>query len=179
MPAKSCIEYEDAVVDVELIGKLAPRLFSLDLALSSLLPPVPDFADKVPICNGGNLPLPPAVLPSCGVAFVPIGVARLSFGGACLGISRGGGACRTLLCKGRAFGEAGIARPNFGIREELFPLLPGIGGRNKGAGDAILAGSGGGGVLSSATTGRRVEQPALLLSLSQTCVMSSFKQITG
>lgn len=71
-----------------------------------------------------------------------------------------------------------MARPSLGVRGALLFLLPGIGGRNKGAGDAIWTGVGaaggrgeenrgagieggvGGGSVKSATTGRRRRRPA-------------------
>lgn len=102
-----------------------------------------------------------------------MGVARLSFGGACRGICRGGTACEFVIIagfRGRALGEGGIARPSLGVRAPPLFLLPGIGGLNKGAGEAmsnVVAVSGrrgeeparrggvdGGGGVSSATTGR-------------------------
>ena len=64
--AKLRAEYEDAVVEVDSL-LLAPLLFDLDRALSSLLPSWPDFADRfVPILSGGSLPLAGG-LPSCGI----------------------------------------------------------------------------------------------------------------
>lgn len=43
-------------------------------------------------------------------------------------------------------GEGGIARPSLGVRVPLFCLLPGIGGRSRGAGEDILRGLLGSGV---------------------------------
>lgn len=45
---------------------------------------------------------------------------------------------------GLEWGEGGIARPSFGVREPLVFLLPGIGGLNSGAGEAIPTESTGG-----------------------------------
>lgn len=67
-----------------------------------------------------------------------MGVANDNFGGACRGISRGGTACEFMT--GLWLGDAGIARPSFGIRVPLLFRPPGIGGRSKGAGDAIVLG---------------------------------------
>ena len=117
------------------VDSLLPTLFDRDLALSSLLPSLFDLADKAPICNGGNLPLPATLFPTCGMAWLPIGVARLSCGGPCGGIAKGGTACE--LMTGLALGEGGIARPNLGVLDPPAGLVPGIGGLNNGAGDAM------------------------------------------
>ena len=90
---------------------------------------------------------------SCGVRTFPIGVARLSFGGCWRGgIDNGGrpevfkdigGAA--LLFSGRAFGEGGIERPSFGtLLPDCWRLAPGIGGRRRGAGEAMSIRSMGG-----------------------------------
>jgi len=85
--------------------------------------------------------------PSCGACLVPIGVATLNFGGCCLpGIDRGGKLDMVSLIGGAAAlltglcpGLAGIAKPN---RGSLLPCAdrppPGIGGRSKGAGLAMV-----------------------------------------
>jgi len=144
--AKLIIEYDDAV-DTD---PFAPKLFVLLCAESSLLPP-PGVRPPPGMINGGPLLL--LCWFSCGACLVPIGVATLSFGGCCLpGIDNGGrfdivslmsgtAALLTSLCPGLA----GIARPS---RGSLLPVAdrppPGMGGRNKGAGLAILGRSGGG-----------------------------------
>ena len=154
--AKFRAEYDDVVDAAPLLWPvlLAPKLPVLLCALSSLLPPLADFADKPPpgICSGGSLLLPRAF--SSGVCAVPIGVARLSLGGPCRpGICKGGmgdiplgfwfiGGAAALLT-GLWFGEAGIARPSRGTLGEAVRLPPGIGGLRSGAGDAISVRSGG------------------------------------
>lgn len=146
---------DEAFVDDDMFGLLAPKLFDLDRALSSLLPSLLDFADSPPpMCSGGNRPLDVALSSSRGIPLLPIGVANASFGGFDLGISRGGTAwegCWTAL----ALGDGGMERPSFGMRAELAFLLPGIGGLNSGAGNAMLKAWGGeaGYLLSSATMG--------------------------
>ena len=131
-------------------------LLDLDRALSSLLPSLLDLAESPPICNDspGNLPLEAALLSSLGVALLPIGVARFSFGGPALGISM---PCDALV-SGRAPGDGGIERPSFGIRAELLFLLRSMGGPNNGAGAAMLDAAGGKWrlLLSCATTGNEV-----------------------
>ena len=78
------MEYDEAV-ETE---PPAPKLPSLLCADSSLLPPL-GVSPAPGICNGGPR-LRPAAL-SCGTCLVPIGVARLNFGGCCRpGIERGG-----------------------------------------------------------------------------------------
>lgn len=127
--------------------ELAPKLFDLLCADSSLLPPLAE-RPAPGICSGGPTLLFGA--PSCGVPWLPIGVARLSFGGAWRGICNGGrGICigggmlgidmggAAALLTGLWLGEAGIARPSRGILFALCCLLPAIGGRRSGAGDAM------------------------------------------
>lgn len=83
---------------------------------------------------------------------MPIGVARLSFGGCLLGlgIAKGGNAefsdigGAAALFTGLWFGEAGMASPNRGtfVPDGVLPP-PGIGGRSNGAGEAMSERSGG------------------------------------
>lgn len=63
-----------------------------------------------------------------------MGVATCKRGGAGLrGGMVGGGWVSGFT--GRALGDAGIARPKRGARDPLLLRLPGMGGRNSGAGD--------------------------------------------
>ena len=80
--AKSLSVYEEAVVELDSVKRLAFILFDLDRALSSLLwcPSLFALADIAPICNLGNAPLANGFGTSCGTALLPIGVARLSLG---------------------------------------------------------------------------------------------------
>jgi hypothetical protein len=118
--------------------------------------------------KGGTLRL---FVPSCGVWFDPIGVARLSFGGCLLGIANGGraefsdmGGAAALLT-GLWFGDAGMARPNRGtLLPDCDLPAPGMGGRSNGAGDAMSYRSGASTeslsslFLGSATLGRQAWQ---------------------
>ena len=50
-----------------------------------------------------------------------------------------------VLFTGRAFGAGGIERPSFGtLLPDCWRLAPGIGGRRRGAGEAMSRRSGGG-----------------------------------
>lgn len=126
---------------------LAPKLFVREWALSSLLPPPtpvpPLLADRPVTCKGGNFTLP-IPLVSCGVPWLPMGVARLSFGGAFRGMYSGGIACDSGGFTGLTFGEGGMARPSLGVLAPLWFLVPGMGGLSNGAAEdmSILAGEG-------------------------------------
>ena len=142
------MEYDDAVDTDPLLPKLFVRL----CAESSLLPP-PGVKPAPGICifNAGPLLLLCAF--SDGVRLVPIGVARLSFGGPCLpGMdkAKGGnledenGTCGgTELSTGRWFGEAGIASPSLGSFWPPCDRPPGMGGLRSGTGEAMSAPLGG------------------------------------
>lgn len=97
-----------------------------------------------------------------------MGVARLSFGGACLvGMESGGmaglfnmGGAAALLT-GRWLADDGIARPSRGtLPADCCRAAPGMGGRSSGAGEDMIARSASvereG--LSSATVGRAVQR---------------------
>ena len=132
----------DDVVETEPLWLLllAPKLGVLLCVESSPLLPV---LAALGICNGGPLLL--TCVFSCGVWFVPIGVARLSFGGCLWGIANGGSAefsdmgGAAVLFTGLWLGDAGIASPNRGTfgPDGDFPA-PGMGGRSNGAGEACL-----------------------------------------
>jgi hypothetical protein len=150
MSAKFSAEYDD-VVEFEPWFVLCPKLLVRLCALSSLLPP--PFADRpVPgICSVSFLFA--CALFSCGVRTLPMGVARLNLGNCWReGIESGGrpdvlsdmGGAAALFT-GRAFGEGGIERPSFGtLLPDCWRLAPGIGGRRRGAGEAMSRRSGGG-----------------------------------
>lgn len=77
---------EDVVDTEPLIWELCEKLFVLLCALSSLLPPLADG-----IVNGNPLFFIGPPIDSDGVWEVPMGVARLNFGGpALVGIDRAG-----------------------------------------------------------------------------------------
>lgn len=82
-----------------------------------------------------------------------MGVAKLSFGGCWRGGIDSGGRADVLeaiggaaaLLTGRALGEGGIERPSLGtLLPDCWRLAPGIGGRRRGAGEAMSTRSGGG-----------------------------------
>lgn len=78
------------LVDPLKFVELAPKLFDLLLADSSLLPPLAEIFSPAPgISKGGPALL--FVTPSCGIPWLPMGVARLNFGGPWRGNCRGGG----------------------------------------------------------------------------------------
>jgi hypothetical protein len=82
--------------------------------------------------------------PSCGVCWLPIGVAKRSWGGA----GRLAGRIRGILgtvdspfveSTGFMLGEGGIPKVSFGVREPLLLREPGTGGLRSGAGDDMMS----------------------------------------
>lgn len=145
---KFIIEYDDAV-DTD---PLLPKLFVLLCAESSLLPPLGvKPAPGTIIFNAGPLLLLCAF--SDGVRLVPMGVAKLSFGGPCLpgmakakggNLEDGCGICGGAgLSTGLWLGEAGIASPSLGSFWPDCARPPGTGGRRSGTEDAMFAPLGG------------------------------------
>lgn len=111
---------------------IGPKLPDLECAALLSLPPLAD-------CPGATAPLPGC---SYGIALLPIGVANCNRGNeGRAGIEPGICNVRPFVAgalTGLAFGEGGMARPNLGALAPPFCRLPGIGGRNNGAGEDIL-----------------------------------------
>jgi hypothetical protein len=113
--------------DPALVGLLArpssgPKLPDLLCAALLSLPPLADwFWAEV------RIPC------SCGVAVLPMGVARLRMG-------RGGrlDACGTALLTGLTAGDGGMARPSLGVRVPLAERAPGMAGRRRGTGEDMI-----------------------------------------
>ena len=137
-------EAEEAELGTLALPSSMPKLPVRERALtSSPEPATPPSADEVAPTGNGRL-VPEA---SCGVEWLPRGVARRNCGGAG---RPDGGACKggtpgavALLPTGRWLGEGGMARPSCGVRAPPRRLAPGTGGRRRGAGD-----EGGGGDMS-------------------------------
>lgn len=118
------------------------KLSDLECPLPSLAP----LAELLTCGCGGGLPLASGWL-SCGVALLPIGVAKRSCGGAgreegrCICAS-GGRLGTELLVTGFWEGDGGIASPSRGVRGPplLRPRPPGTGGLRRGAGEDVGGG---------------------------------------
>lgn len=147
---------EDADVGPLALPSFFVKLPDLECALASLAPlaGMPSGGSGRPLCNAP---------PSCGVAWLPIGVASLSCGGA----GREGGwvggsgsrwdAFSAGLGTGLEFGEGWMSRVSLGAREPLLLRLPGTGGFRDGTADDMVVG-----LLSLSPRTQRVRHEALL-----------------
>ena len=124
---------------------LAPKLFVRLCAESSLLFAALDAPRLPGMTNGG--PRRRGCTFSCGVWLEPMGVAKLSLGACGRPMPMGGrsdmGGAAELLT-GLWCGDAGIDSPSRGtLGPDCCRWAPGMGGRRRGAGDAMSERSGG------------------------------------
>lgn len=130
---------EDADVGPLALPSWFVKLPDLECALASLAPlagmPTSGGSCGRPFCNAP---------PSCGVPWLPIGVASLSCGGAAREGGRVGGSGSRLdafsvgLGTGLAFGDGWMSRVSRGGREPPLLRLPGTGGFRCGTADMAV-----------------------------------------